>query len=710
MRKILASFLAAVSVASVLASCATHAPDTGVTLASSGTEKYAGWLEDRLGSIPDGVVLGIGSDTGYGVDMTGFESDGYIIRTAGDDTVIFGKSADGLDMAVRKYASAVESGCADGMSATYHEGVRVERLTIAGRDISEYTVYISESANENMKFAASELCRLIKKATGAELAIVAGEPKSPAIELRHSDDPELCEEGYRYSVTDDGVVIEGAVDRGCSSGVYRFLEHELDWTGLMFGHSSLPEAEHIDISAGTERSETPAFEHFRIYNPYAVYNNEKANATAVQMSYPRNPIACHGLQNNNFFGDYPNFLDQPCYTDEERYEICRDNVDKFIAARYGDPNFRSVDIAAYDTENYCFCENCLPVFKEEGGNAGAVVRFANKLSEEMNEKYPGLIYLIFGYMGTNVPPKKSVPNDMVYVTYCFDLNCSNHTLDGKNCSDKKISQNRKAYEYGQWFEGWCEVTDNICVWYYTLGTALQAYTVIDNIYDDYKYLAEHNVKGLFLETENYGEFGMKCIENQLEYEMIWNTDMTREEFEEYYKKLLEKEYGPGWSLIYDYEKKWDESQNVVDCWHGWGWAMHGPWDYRYSTTYYAAGFDSYCKLMEDAISMAESQKQVDRLNKLYATILYMGCYSSYFPAYLAGDTERIAVLEERYEQCLDIVRGLGYDPQMLYTISTGEGGAVSYSPTLYEAAWKDWRSWFDEVTGQPLPADAPVVK
>jgi hypothetical protein len=39
--------------------------------------------------------------------------------------------------------------------------------------------------------------------------------------------------------------------------------------------------------------------------------------------------------------------------------------------------------------------------------------------------------------------------------------------------------------------------------------------------------------------------------------------------------------------------------------------------------------------------MAESREQEDRLNRLYVTILYMGCYSSYYPAYLEGDTERM---------------------------------------------------------------------
>ena len=309
-------------------------------------------------------------------------------------------------------------------------------------------------------------------------------------------------------------------------------------------------------------------------------------------------------------------------------------------------------------------------FIEEGyTNAGAVVRFANRLSEEMDELYPGLKYLIFAYQGTNVPPVKTVPNDLVYVTYCFDLNCSNHTIDGKNCSDKDISMGRKASDYAKWFEGWCELTDNIYVWYYTLGTGIHSYTVIDNIYADYKYFAEKNVKGLMLETENFGEFGIKRIENQLAGAMVWDPDMTREEFDAVYRNLLRHEYGPGWILVHDYIRQWEASQDLVDCWHCWGWAMTGCWDHRYSTFYYADGFDTYCTLMEGAIDMAESREQEDRLNRLYVSVLYMGCYSSYYSAYLEGDTERMEVLSDRYDLCMKLVRDMRYDPTNLPTIS-----------------------------------------
>ena len=107
-------------------------------------------------------------------------------------------------------------------------------------------------------------------------------------------------------------------------------------------------------------------------------------------------------------------------------------------------------------------------------------------------------------------------------------------------------------------------------------------------------------------------------------------------------------------------------------------------------------------------------EQINRINRLYATVLYMGCYSSYYFAYNDGDTERMEVLSDRYDRCMEMVRSFGFDPTNLPTINQGTGEYlpynVHYSPTIEEAAWKDWVDWYDDITHDPLPEDAPVIK
>ena len=49
---------------------------------------------------------------------------------------------------------------------TYGEGFRLKRLTIAGRDISEYSIYLFPDADECHTFAAQELRKYIGLACG----------------------------------------------------------------------------------------------------------------------------------------------------------------------------------------------------------------------------------------------------------------------------------------------------------------------------------------------------------------------------------------------------------------------------------------------------------------------------------------------------------------------------------------------------------------
>ncbi|MBQ7827574.1 MAG: hypothetical protein IJ386_04840, partial [Clostridia bacterium] len=263
MKKILSLLLCAVMLASALASCAVDDSQNisaNISVASSAAESYALWLTDRLGLVPDNVIMAVGEDNSYGIDMSDFEDDGYVIKNVNGDILLLGKTGEGLDLAARKYANSVDldRGIED---VVYHEGYRVEKFTMFGRDISEYTVVYPEEHNENMSFAVSEFVRLIKQACGAELTVVVGETDaSPLIRFEYSDKEELDIGGYEYFEENGDLVFSSAVREGSTNAVYRFLENECDWEWLIYGNSDLQETDHLIIETGLYKTETPAFE------------------------------------------------------------------------------------------------------------------------------------------------------------------------------------------------------------------------------------------------------------------------------------------------------------------------------------------------------------------------------------------------------------------------------------------------------------------
>ena len=719
MKKIISLALCCVIAASTFASCAqtpakNYSPK--ITVSSSEADTYASWLTNRLGdSLENSVYLALGNDSG--IDLSNFENDGYVIRTDGASAVIAGKTASGLDMAVRKYANEVDAGRADALDIAYHEGNRIDELRLAGTNIAEYAIEYPAEHNENMLYAISQFQMLIKKATGVELSSSEGITKrAHAIEFRHSDDAALRDDGYRYFFEGSRLVIEGAVARGCMYGAWFFLEKELGWRSLTYGNSYLPEAKLIDLSADTEEETVPMFD---LLDPYLLgydvrnfATDAKNTANKVQRSYgPSIVYASHGSQDHHW-GGYDTTYQQICYTDEDVFENVKESVENYIAAKLAAGSvigldFKFIDIAQGDNAGYCRCTGCLNVSKEEGGaRSGAVVRFANRLENEVSETYDGLMYLIYAYMGTQ-PPCKTAPNEHVSVTFAMNGTCANHALDTKDCSEKSdlyavtdlpIINNDV---WATWVREWCALSDNIVIWYYSLANHVQAYTMLDIIYDDVMFFGECGVRGLLIQEETHG-LGMHHTLAELVYKMNWYPDMTEEEFDKAFDEVLEEDYGEGWAYVREYiDGIWNKSQDIAGhCWNCWGYMTLEARD-RYYSDFLAEKFDTSVWLLDKAVSLALNARQQRNAELLTVHMIYEGCVSSYFKEYDEGDTARIAVLDERYNRMIKVLD--------TYGPSTGDlnWSHMSIRRTLEESAWLDWAGWRDELpkgeTQRPAP-------
>ena len=195
MKKILSLTLAAVTAASVFAGCAQVSPEDAspIHAVSSSAETSAKWLRDRLGDSVNGDIFLATSDDAdrFGIDTSSLRDEGYVIRRNGGDTVILGSTEDGLDRGVRYFANY----CADQdeIDVTYGEGFRVKKLTIAGRDISEYSIYLFPDADECHTFAAQELRKYIGLACGYYPNIVSEKRDLMIVLERLLDDPTLGE-------------------------------------------------------------------------------------------------------------------------------------------------------------------------------------------------------------------------------------------------------------------------------------------------------------------------------------------------------------------------------------------------------------------------------------------------------------------------------------------------------------------------------------
>ena len=665
MKKALCVMLAAIMLTAVFASCSlapTANVSANIRTTSSAAADAAAWLAERLGEkLRNSVVIGTDA-ADYGVNVDTLEDDGYFIRTCGGEDVLFAKTPTGLDRAVRKYAKMVEAEAVT--DVTYHEGYRVKRITVAERDISEFTIYSPDEGS--ILAAANELSALIARACGVTLAVSTGEPSAPAIVLEYVHDEALGNVGHRFDVSGDVVTIscsDAYTSQSADLAVRRFLEKTLGWMGLFFGFEDLPAADIVDISDGFKLEESVAFE----YVGHCSSQHVKYESLPRQGGgYGLRMLSCHGMQGSRFAGDLSTSNDknwagdQPCWLSDEFYESAREDIVAYITAW---PTVKFIDVAHGDNSNWCRCKECSKLYRSEGStHAAEVLTWVNKLSEDLNETYPGIYYGVFAYEMTKKPPKTIRPNEHVYITFCYDRSCSSHSLDGKDCTTlDNWAGDHSNPNLSSWLEQWLSFTKNIYVWYYGLHNDLSTMSFLHTVRDDLRYLRDVGVKGIYWEAHEAG-FSANWVAYCLHSELVWNVDMSDEEYDALYERLLRTFYGDAAPLMREYLDVLGvihEHGQCVACWSG---LVPGGWKQtNVNNDLYAERYDLLYDLIERAVAKADSFAEQRRLEYIACNCIYVGSLSAYPKAQAAHDEARCAELCERYAKIDAILTKYGMD-------------------------------------------------
>ena len=187
--------------------------------------------------------------------------------------------------------------------------------------------------------------------------------------------------------------------------------------------------------------------------------------------------------------------------------------------------------------------------------------------------------------------------------------------------------------------------------------------------------------------------GLGKIEQQLGMLMDLNPEMTKEQYWDELDRLLEKTYGDGWADVREYIDLQEKAEIAVEnCWNCWGYA--GSTDYNNSDPEtYLASWDRMIELLESAIEKAGSARQQAACEVLSVSMYYIGCYYAYFPAYVAGDTDRLAVLAERYDLLVKRLTDNGFDISAIIGVDNLK---MSIHGDINVMAWNEWVGDFNK--------------
>ena len=382
-----------------------------------------------------------------------------------------------------------------------------------------------------------------------------------------SINPELGDDAFRVTAIvgegkDESLTIVGGNGRGILYGVYQFLEK---CANVRFFTPDLEVCEEGDviISDGVLIDYTPTFE-LRQTDWYRWKTDDSgykwASKTGINIISGWIPAWGEELGGSLTYAPsmfvhtlgklaeldtpYPATASNPCLTDETVYQTVLKNVRKVLAEA---PGARILSVSQNDNNSYCKCENCAAITAEEGSPSGTLLRFVNRIANDIASDYPNVTIDTLAYRYTQNPPKITKPAPNVCIRLSTITCHLTHPLTKNTCS--ACSSFRKA------LEGWSEICDNIYIWDYTTNYSyyLATFPNFHVLRANMQFFAEHNVKGVYEQgnaSGPSGEFGE--LRAYLISKILMNPYMTNEEYYAHMDEFLAAYYGSGWQNIRKY--------------------------------------------------------------------------------------------------------------------------------------------------------------
>lgn len=444
----------------------------------------------------------------------------------------------------------------------------VRSLTVADNDISLYTVVYSKNADDTVKYAAEEFVFYIHASTGIHLKCEEYE-SSDAKYMVHIGKTgtvphkiktkltRMAEEGYYLLCDGKDLYITGNGERGTLYGVYSFLEK---YVGVRYYTPScerILKAEKAVIPSELDEYFVPSLT-FRDCFWYEAFDPEFSAKQKINSCVSRDLTNYGG--GVSYAGNFVHTLStlagtgtvSPCLTNDDVYTNVLNNAKKWLSANT-DSKIISVTAGGDGSSKSCSCKNCTAVNNEEDSSVGAFIVFVNRLANDLRCDFPDVYVDALIPSVNDDPPKNTAPCENVIIRLSSVDACFSHSIT--ECTSNNFDEHVTS---------WGERCENLYIWDYTTNFMyyLCPFPNLFTLFDNIKFYAQNNVKGLF-EQGNYqspsGEFGE--LRAYLISKLLWDPDMSREEYLAYMYDFLEGYYGEGWEYILEYINKTSEASS-----------------------------------------------------------------------------------------------------------------------------------------------------
>ena len=464
---------------------------------------------------------------------------------------------------------------------------RHKSFTIAKSGKSMAAIVISADAPIAEHTAASELSTYLKQITGADFPVYSpatcpsgkprifvGQSKESTKLLGNINWSKLKYDGIIIKFVGDDLVLAGDRPRGSLYAVYTFLEDYLACRWWTADANHIPFNQNLSVKR-TDKTHIPPFMYREVfYCP--VIRKSFGFASRLKLNGTHQPVPDEYGGHYSIIGTAhtaDRFLPASVYLDthpewfslvngkriggQTTGQLCLTNADmktEFIKNVLKEietnPSAGIIAIDQNDNFNYCQCDNCNAVAKEEGGQSGVLLRFVNSVAYAIGKKYPDFLIEMLAYTYTRHAPKLVKPGNNVIIRLC-SIEC-----DFASPLDSKTN----ASFYRDLLE-WKKITKRLYVWDYVVNFANLSINhpnwrvLAPNI----RIFTANNVVGLFEQGDGFNNdaaFGnMKIwVVSHLMWDPTLDTHKLMKEFADGY-------YGPAAPYLIDYI---DMTSNAIE--------------------------------------------------------------------------------------------------------------------------------------------------
>lgn len=428
-------------------------------------------------------------------------------------------------------------------------------LNLVKNNQTDYRIVIPENTTEIEQKAADELQYFLYEMSGVKIPLVADTENPVQKEiclgntnrLQHPPVPldSLKTDGFSIFTRNKKLFIVGGSEKGTLYGVYGFLEDQLGFRQYTSTVRHLPERKSISIPEKLEDTQVPVFNFREVlytdtYEP-SFHNWHKLDAHGGEKG--EWGFWCHSFQTlvppekygetNPEYYALVNGRRQPasqlCLTNEEVFEIVVENLQKAMEEK---PEAQYWSVSQNDNQNYCRCEKCAAIDKEEGTPMGTMLRFVNRVAE----RFPDKVISTLAYQYTRSLPKFTRPFENVNIMLC-SIECPR---------DLPIDEDPSSTSFCKDVEDWSSVTSNIILWDYVIQfkNLVSPFPNLHVLKPNIAFLAENDVNAMFQQgnREVGGEFAE--LRAYMIAKLLWNPDQDDEAIMEDFLNGFYNEAGP----------------------------------------------------------------------------------------------------------------------------------------------------------------------